>query len=82
MAQRNEVSDKSLLMQVNQRLMRSGAGSQGKVSATVRSGDVTLTGTLRYEHERSSFLRTASSINGVRRVIDQMQIETKKKGWT
>jgi osmotically-inducible protein OsmY len=77
----NQIPDKTLLKQVVQRLARGGAGSQSKVTPTVRSGEVTLTGTLRYEHERHPILRSTSSVSGVRRVIDQMRVEPKKKNW-
>ncbi len=74
------VTDKVLLQKVNQRLQRMG-GAQGHVNASVRSGDVTLTGTLQYEIQRHPIVKAANSVGGVRRVIDQLQIEQKKKAW-
>ncbi len=74
----NEVNDKSLLQKVNQRLMRTGTGGKTRVTAAVRRGDVTLTGTLQFEMQRRSIMRAASSVPGVRRVIDQMTLEVKK----
>ena len=74
----NQVPDKSLLKTVNQKLTRKGGGSD-RVTTTVRSGDVTLTGTIRYEHQRRPLLKTAGSVLGVRRVIDQLQLVQKKK---
>ena len=78
----NQIPDKTLLKRVAQKLARSGAGSQTRVTAIVRSGDVTLTGTLRYEHERPAIIRSTRGISGVRRVIDQMRVAPKKAGWT
>ncbi len=75
---RNEVDDKRLLQQVNQRLMRTGTGGKTRVAAVVRKGDVTLSGVLQYEIQRKNFVRACSSVAGVRRVIDQMQLEPKK----
>ncbi len=78
----NETNDKSLLQKVNQRLARTGTGGKTRVTATVRKGDVTLAGTIQYDMQRRSFIRAASSVSGVRRVIDQMRVEaTKPKGY-
>ena len=75
------VSDKVLLTKVNQRIERSGSGGQNHVKADVRRGDVTLTGMLQFEISRSSIVKQVSAIAGVRRVIDQMKVEVKKKTW-
>jgi osmotically-inducible protein OsmY len=74
----NEVNDKSLLQKVNQRLGRAGSGGKNRIVATVRRGDVTLSGVLQYEIQRRNVVRAASSVAGVRRVIDQMKVEPKK----
>ena len=77
----NQIPDKTLLKQVVQKLARSGTGSQSRVTAAVRNGDVTLTGTLQYEHERRCVLKSTSNVSGIRRVIDQMRVVPKKKIW-
>ena len=82
MALGNQTPDKTLLKNVTQKLVRTGTGSNSHVTATVRSGDVTLTGTIRYEHERRPILRIVSAVAGVRRVIDQLRVEQKKKSWS
>lgn len=71
------VSDKALLQKVNQRLTR--MGSQSSVTATIRSGEVTLTGMLPFEIQRQALLKAAGSVGGVRRVIDQLKVVVKKK---
>ena len=76
----SQIPDKTIAKQVNQKLARSG-GSQSHVTTTVRNGDVTLTGTLQYEHARRSILNAANGISGVRRVIDQMRVIPKKTSW-
>ena len=77
----NETNDKTLLQQVNKRLMRTGTGGTTRVTASVRRGDVTLTGTLQYEIQRKTLIRAATSVGGVRRVVDQMVIvKPKPKG--
>ena len=77
----NQIPDKTVLKQVVQKLMRSGTGSRSRVTAAVRNGDLTLTGTLQYEHERRCVVKAISSISGIRRVIDQMRLVPKKKVW-
>ena len=69
---RNQISDKDLLKQVNQRLIRSGA-SQSKVAVSVNMGMVTLTGTLQHAIQRDPILKAVARVTGVKRVIDQMQ---------
>lgn len=82
MALGNVIPDKTVLRNVVQRLSRLGAGTPSHVTATVRGGDVTMSGTIAYEHERRTVLKAASSVAGVRRVIDQLRVETKRKSWT
>lgn len=74
----NETNDKSLLQQVNKRLARTGTGGKTRVTATVRRGDVTLNGILQYEIQRKTLIRAATSVGGVRRVVDQMTVEKPK----
>jgi osmotically-inducible protein OsmY len=76
---RSKLSDNDVLKTVNQRLSRTGTGSQSRVTATVRSGTVTLTGTLNYEIQRNALMKAASRGEGVRQVIDQMTLVVKKK---
>jgi len=70
-------NDKALLKDVNKRLMRT--GTQTKITASVIGGRVTLTGTLQYEHQRRNILRSATYVNGVRTVVDQMTVQPKKR---
>ena len=48
----------------------------------VSSGDVTLSGTLQYEMQRQPNVMAASSVAGVRRVVDQMRVEVKERKWS
>ena len=63
---------------MNQRLQRVGTGGKTRVTAAVRRGDVTLSGTLQYEMQRRNYVRAVTSVSGVRRVVDQMQVEKPK----
>ena len=82
MSRPGEVSDKSILQKVNQRLMTTGATSQKGIAATVSNGVVTLSGGIQYEHQRRGVMRAASSVNGVRRVIDAVSVLPKESKWS
>ena len=69
---KNEVSDKELLKTVNRRLDRAGGGSQSRVAASVQRGTVTLSGKIQYENLRTPIMKAASSVSGVRNVIDRL----------
>jgi osmotically-inducible protein OsmY len=78
MTLRNQIPDKTLLKSVLQNMMRKGTNSR-RVTATARSGDVTITGTIDYEHQRRSVVNSANNITGVKRIIDQLRVEKKKR---
>ena len=77
----NEVPDRALLLKVNQRVEQTGTGSQSKVTVNVHRGEVTVSGTIQYEMQRQNILRAAGRVAGVRRVVDQMQLQAKKRNW-
>lgn len=77
MALGNQVPDKTLLANVQRKMAQKGGSN--RVSATVRSGDATISGSIAYEHERKMILRSVASVPGVRRVIDQLILIVKKK---
>ena len=77
----DRVPDKAIERKVNQRLGRAGLGSQSKVTAVVRNGQVTISGTLQYDTQRRSVLNSARGVQGVRNVVDQLQTIPKKKNW-
>jgi len=69
---REKVPDKTILKDVNKRLMRTGMGSRCRVTATVRGGQVTLTGQMQYENQRRPIVQAVNRVNGIRGLIDQM----------
>ena len=74
----HQVPDKTLLKNVLLRMTRKGISS-ARVKATVRNGDVTIAGTIDYEHERRSILSSVNSVPCVKRVVDQLRVEKKKR---
>jgi osmotically-inducible protein OsmY len=80
MAFGSQVPDKTLLKEVNKRLLRT--GTQTKVTAAVNGGKVTLSGAIQYEHQRSTLMRAANQVSGIRQLIDQMTVQPKKRPGT
>lgn len=70
----NRVPDRLLLQKVTQKLSRS-SGSTARVNVTVRNGVGTLAGVLDYDYQKKPLLRAASSIQGIRSVVDQLKIK-------
>ncbi len=73
-----QVSDKELLKSVNKKLMQRAGGSGNKISVTVASGMVTLSGVLGQEHLRRALISSMSGINGVKRVVDTMTVAPRR----
>ncbi len=73
----NQIPDKTLLKNVERKLMQKCAGA-ARISATVRSGDATITGIIKNEHERRPIVRCVAAVQGIRRVVDQLRLAEKK----
>jgi osmotically-inducible protein OsmY len=69
-------SDRAVLQKVQNRLSRLG-GAQNGVKVSFAGGNVVLSGTIQYEMQRKSIMKVATSIPGVRRVIDQLAMKPK-----
>jgi osmotically-inducible protein OsmY len=67
--------DRLILQRVAFQLTTRGIRNPCHVDATVKNGDVTLTGTLQYEHQRRAAMQAASGVNGVKRVNDRMVVK-------
>ena len=74
MLRKETIPDKTVLKDVNKRLARTGMGSRCKISATVRSGQVTLTGQLQYENQRRPVVQAVNRVEGIKGFVDQMTI--------
>jgi osmotically-inducible protein OsmY len=73
--EKKRVPDPKILQSVSRRLASSGIRAPSTVTSTSMNGDVTLSGTLQYEHQRSSALQAVQGVEGVRRVIDHMTVK-------
>ena len=77
MALGNAIPDKTLLRDVSKKLLRS--GTQTKITPSVSGGCLTLSGTLHNEIQRRPILRAVNQVSGIKRVVDQMTVQNKKR---
>ena len=77
MLRKQVVPDRVLLNKVNQRLARAALGAGCSVRVSVSNGQVTLSGTIQRDLQRRPALRAAQGIDGVRQVVDQLQVAPK-----
>lgn len=68
-------ADRLIQQRVAYQLTTRGIRNPCRVEASVKNGDVTLTGTIQYEHQRRAAVQAASGVNGVRRVDDRMLVK-------
>ena len=73
------IPDEMICQNVNQRLSRMETNGRDHITATIRGGDVTLSGKLSYEHQRRVVVNATRSVEGVRRVIDRLRIVAPKR---
>lgn len=77
----DRVPDKRIIQKVNQRLSRTGTG-QCKVTVAVRNGCVTMSGEIQYPNQRRSILNAARGVEGVRTIVDQLNVKVAAKKWS
>lgn len=70
---KESISDKTILKDVNKQLAKTGMG-RSRITATVRGGQVTLTGQLQHERQRRPVMQTLRQIDGMRGVTDQVKV--------
>jgi hypothetical protein len=73
----NKVPDEAIVQKVTRQLSNRGMQSPCHIAVTARRGDVTLSGTIQYEHQRLAALHAVRGIDGVRRVTDHLQVQAK-----
>ncbi len=78
MLKKDAIPDRSIDQKVGQQLSNHGMRPPCKVVASSKGGTVTLTGKIQYEHQRNSCIQTARRVEGVQRVVDQLQVIVKE----
>jgi len=67
-------ADTTINNQVSLKLANRGIRAPCKVTVQTKNGEVTLSGTVQYSHQKSGAVRVAEGVTGVRRVVDQMTV--------
>ena len=71
--------DRTITQQVAQRLTTRGLSSPCRIDVKSKNGEVTLTGTIQYPHQRTAANQAASTAAGVRRVVDHLTVKPPEK---
>ncbi len=71
--------DQTITSQVLLKLANRGIRTPCNVSVRTKNGDVTLSGTVQFAHQKSAAVQAATGITGVRRVTDQTTVGIKKR---
>ena len=74
---RNIIPDRTIDLKMNQQLANRGMRPPCKVLAASKGGTVTLSGKIQYEHQRNVCTQTVRRVEGVKRVVDQLQVIVK-----
>jgi len=73
-----KIDDPTIARKVTEKLSSSGIRAPCRVTVASSKGNITLAGSIQYEHQRQAAMRAASSVTGVQRVVDQMKVTPKK----
>lgn len=71
--------DQKLCMMVTNKLMARGIRSPCAVSVSARNGEITLSGTVVQAHQKNAASHAASTIEGVKRVNDNLMVKVAAK---
>ena len=73
-AQQEIIRDPVISQKVSEKLSSLGVRAPCHVTVVSNKGNVTLAGTIQYEHQRHMAVRAIKGVAGVQRVVDQMQV--------
>jgi osmotically-inducible protein OsmY len=74
-------SDPKIAQNITQRLSSCGIRAPSRVTITSSGGQVTLSGTIQYEHQRQQAMKAVQGVSGVRRVVDNLRTAPAAKRW-
>ncbi len=72
-------ADQKITTDVEMKIANRGLRSPCKVAVNTKNGEVTLTGTVQYAHQKAAAVQAATSVAGVRRVTDQTTVGAKRR---
>lgn len=71
-------ADQTITNQVLLKLANRGLRSPCNVTVQTKKGEVTLSGTVQFSHQKTAAVQAATGCAGVRRVIDQTTVGKKR----
>ena len=75
------IRDPMISQKVSEKLSSLGVRAPCRVTVASNKGNVTLSGTIQYEHQRQIAVRAIKAVAGVQRVVDQMQLISSGRHW-
>lgn len=78
MSAKTSNQDRRVNLNVIRQLASHGIRPPCNVVAVTSDGSTTLTGQIEHEHQRHSAVRAAQNTAGVKRVVDQLQVMSKR----
>ena len=69
-----KVKDTVISQKVKEKLSGAGIRAPSHVTVVSTNGQVTVSGSIQHEHQRSLALRAIRNVAGVQRVVDQMRV--------
>jgi len=74
MMHQEKVKDNVISQKIKEKLSSVGIRAPCQVAVVSTNGQVTISGSIRYEHQRPLALRAIKGVTGVERVVDQMRV--------
>jgi osmotically-inducible protein OsmY len=71
----HSATDDRITQQVTNKLASRGFASPCRLSVQTSNGQVTLSGIVKYAHQKGAAVSAVSGMTGVRRVIDQITVQ-------
>jgi hyperosmotically inducible protein len=74
MPRKEPVPDASITQKATQQIANRGIRTPCRISVQTRKGEVTLSGNVQYPHQRDAAIAAIRSIDGIRKVHDQIKV--------
>jgi len=71
--------DRTIALAVTQRLATRGIRAPCRIDVQSRNGEVTLSGSIQYPHQRTAAMQAASTTSGVRHLVDRLTLKPATK---
>ncbi len=74
MMHQEKIKDSVISQKVKEKISSAGLRAPCQVAVVSANGQVTVSGSIQYEHQRPLALRAIRGVAGVQRVVDQMRV--------